>query len=176
MRLLQKVLTRITYSLITSLAIASGALLLPISASAGVLDSSHNATPTSVASPLLWAGTSCYNLISAKGDWAQFCVTVNVNDWTEAKQALVSFRSYSGNFSFLRIDGLDLNRNERIVKSENYMQQYLNSPTGFFSTGWSYTFFADYSAAVNMPCVIWENGDWACASPTWYISAKVYIV
>ena len=149
-------------------------LPLPASASANTNNAgSHNGA---VASPLIWAGTDCYNLISATGDWARFCITVNVDDWNEAKQALVTFTSYSGNFSFLRIDALDLNRNERIVEFVNYTQQYLDSTTGHFSTNWSDTYLSNYSAAVNMPCVMWQNGGWACAQPTWYSSATVFVL
>ena len=171
MNALRNILTHTKPALAVAITTLLGslALPLPVSASANTVNSSSPHGP--LVSPMFWAGTNCYNLISANGDWARFCISVNVSDWTEAKQGLVTFTSYSGNFSFLRVDGLDLNKNEQLIQSKGYMGQYLNSTNGYFSTNWSYTFWGDYSAAVNMPCVKWQNGGWACAQPTWYESA-----
>ena len=151
-------------------------VLTPTPASATTRSSGSVSHRGTAASPTFWAGTNCYDLISAQWDWAQFCVSVNVSDWTEAKQALVTFQSYSGNFKFVRIDGLELNRNEGIIQRSYYTQEYLNSSSGYFGTNWSYTYLGNYSAAVNTPCVIWQNNDWACADPTWYESATESIL
>ena len=177
MKALRKIFIGFNFSAGIALALAGGATLLPLRASAAVLSPKINPSHQSQISPAFWAGTDCYDLISAQGDWAQFCISVNVSDWTEAKQALVTFKSLSGsNFRFLRVDGLDLNRNEVIVQSKDYMSQSLDSTGGYFATNWSYTWYADYVAAVNMPCVEWQNGHWACASPTWYYSSSEFIL